>query len=718
MKIKILFILILVVIYSSQIIIAQESVHSTGPIPKIKIDNAPIIISNSNDAAWSASGHTSISNQTVSLPLPEGYPIGYLYNWAPSTFASSMAANPPGFYYITETGPPAKLHQTYGYEVMPVGEIIGMGTEKPNGIAYNTVNHSFYLASSTNLYSFELLNLAATLIGPFNTGGNIIDLCFNEYGVCFAYDIVTDCAYTINISTGEASLLGPLGYDANFGQGMSYDYETQTIYLSAFNNSTFTGQLRTMNPQTGMTTLVTDWGINQIAPFECDRFDIPCIVQGPYNPNPILGATGIQVTGTSLSWTNSTNTTNVELWFGPIHNVVKVYDGPAISSYDLPTLIYNKQYIWRVICKNEICGTPGLIWSFTTEPGGYWCDEFNTLGNWTIVGPSGLTNWSSNNSSSAGGTAPELMMSWDPAFNSESKIRSVVFSLISNQWYSLSSNFFFDWYGDQSGIVTIGITYDSGATSTNLYTLTNPNGNVGPTVITGNFLTPSTGLLNAQIEITFNGNSFNIDNIYWDNMCISGLIPVELISFTSEVDNNVVTLLWQTATETNNSGFEIERLKDSKIEKLQDWERIGFVEGKGTTTEIQSYSFTDKPDPGIYKYRLKQIDYDGTFAYSSEIEVEVKAPNVFSLEQNFPNPFNPTTKIKYTIPEDVRSEKQEVLLKVYDVLGNEISILVNELKTAGSYEVEFEGSKIPSGIYFYQLKANSFVETKKMVLLK
>ena len=137
-------------------------------------------------------------------------------------------------------------------------------------------------------------------------------------------------------------------------------------------------------------------------------------------------------------------------------------------------------------------------------------------------------------------------------------------------------------------------------------------------------------------------------------------IPVELISLTAEVDNKVVTLFWQTATETNNQGFEIEKLKNSKIEKLQDWERIGFVEGKGTTTEIQSYSFQDDPEPGKYKYRLKQIDFDGTFAYSPEVEAEIKAPNVFSLEQNYPNPFNPTTKIKYTIPNVIARKRSNL----------------------------------------------------------
>jgi hypothetical protein len=200
-------------------------------------------------------------------------------------------------------------------------------------------------------------------------------------------------------------------------------------------------------------------------------------------------------------------------------------------------------------------------------------------------------------------------------------------------------------------------------------------------------------------------------------------VPVELISFTSEVEEDVVTLFWQTATEKNNSGFEIERLKDPKIEKLNDWETIGFVEGKGTTTEIQSYSFTDKTEPGKYKYRLKQLDFDGSFEYSQEIEAEVKAPNVFSLEQNYPNPFNPNTVISYQIP-----VSSNVTLKVYDVLGNEVATLVDEYRQSGKYEVEFSdkgGSayggnayRLPSGIYFYQLKAGNFIETKKMVLMK
>ena len=169
--------------------------------------------------------------------------------------------------------------------------------------------------------------------------------------------------------------------------------------------------------------------------------------------------------------------------------------------------------------------------------------------------------------------------------------------------------------------------------------------------------------------------------------------------------------------------------------QVESWEKVGFVPGFGTTTEIHHYSFIDESlQPGNYQYRLKQIDFDGSFEYSNIIEVTVDGPTEFCLEQNYPNPFNPTTKIKYQIPLSPPLLKGEseaggfVTLKVYDVLGNEIATLVNEQKPAGTYEVEFNASELPSGIsargrytsgiYFYQLKVGPFIETKKMILLK
>jgi hypothetical protein len=187
------------------------------------------------------------------------------------------------------------------------------------------------------------------------------------------------------------------------------------------------------------------------------------------------------------------------------------------------------------------------------------------------------------------------------------------------------------------------------------------------------------------------------------------IIPVELTSFSASTANGTVVLNWATATETNNSGFEVQRSTD-KI----SYSNIGFVNGYGTTAEPKSYSFTDNTvNSGAYYYRLKQIDYNGAFEYSNVIEVEVGAPDNFSLEQNYPNPFNPSTVISYQMPVN-----GNVVLKIYDVLGNEVTTLVNEFKEAGKYSIEFDASILGSGIYFYTITAGNFTSTKKMTLIK
>jgi photosystem II stability/assembly factor-like uncharacterized protein len=195
---------------------------------------------------------------------------------------------------------------------------------------------------------------------------------------------------------------------------------------------------------------------------------------------------------------------------------------------------------------------------------------------------------------------------------------------------------------------------------------------------------------------------------------INGGIPVELISFTAEFFEGKVELNWSTATETNNSGFEIHKKESGVRSQDSEWNNIGFVSGHGTTTETQHYSFTDNDvKRGKYQYKLKQIDYDGTFEHSQIVEIEIPVVNEFSLSQNYPNPFNPTTSLQYAI-----GNRQFVTLKVYDLLGREVATLINEEKSAGEYEVEFNGVSLPSGIYFYQLKAGPFVEARKMILLK
>ncbi len=202
---------------------------------------------------------------------------------------------------------------------------------------------------------------------------------------------------------------------------------------------------------------------------------------------------------------------------------------------------------------------------------------------------------------------------------------------------------------------------------------------------------------------------------YWLIKLHVDVLPIELTSFTSSVHQNNVTLNWTTATETNNQGFEIQKQAGSKQSAVGNWESISFIPGFGTTTEPKSYSFVDsKLDAGKYTYRLKQIDYDGTFEYSNEVEVAVDlTPTEFALYQNYPNPFNPTTKISYSIP-----VTENVKLAVYNLVGEEVAILIHGIVEAGYYEVTFNASDLPSGVYVYRLEASNYTSSKKLILLR
>jgi len=193
---------------------------------------------------------------------------------------------------------------------------------------------------------------------------------------------------------------------------------------------------------------------------------------------------------------------------------------------------------------------------------------------------------------------------------------------------------------------------------------------------------------------------------------LTQIVPVELLAFTASVRNSEVDLLWSTATELNNMGFEIER----SIDGQDNFVTVGFVVGKGSSTEINYYSFTDHPQlSGVNQlyYRLKQVDFDGTFSYSDVVNVSYEVPAEFVLSQNYPNPFNPSTRINYFVPQE-----SFVSIKVYDFLGREVTTLVNESKTIGSYEIVFDASNLTSGTYFYTMIAGNYSDTKKMILIK
>ena len=188
-----------------------------------------------------------------------------------------------------------------------------------------------------------------------------------------------------------------------------------------------------------------------------------------------------------------------------------------------------------------------------------------------------------------------------------------------------------------------------------------------------------------------------------------GIIPVELTSFSANVYGNAVNLNWTTATETNNSGFQVQRKSENS-----SWANAGFVAGFGTTTESKSYSFTDNNlAVGNYTYRLKQIDFNGGYEYSNEINDDVNAPLTYNLEQNYPNPFNPSTLIKYSVAKD-----GFVNVSVFNLIGEKVATLVNGNVKAGSYEVNFNASSFSSGVYFYSIEAGDFKAVRKMMLMK
>jgi hypothetical protein len=260
------------------------------------------------------------------------------------------------------------------------------------------------------------------------------------------------------------------------------------------------------------------------------------------------------------------------------------------------------------------------------------------------------------------------------------------------------------WWNDQMATII-----PEGSNVSSSFSLGDPTASWGGLGSTDNYI--PFGTVRAQCEIaelivydTLLSNEDRLAIEEYLNQKYNLIIPVELTSFSANISGSNISLTWITATELNNHGFEL----------FRNGNKIAFVEGKGATTEKQEYYYEDKDlQAGIYNYRLEQLDFDGTRSISAEVNVHLFVPEVFSLAQNYPNPFNPKTNIGFRI-----SNFEFVTLKVYDVLGNEVATLLNEEKPAGIYEVEFNASQLSSGIYFYQLNAGSYIETKKMTVLK
>jgi hypothetical protein len=213
-----------------------------------------------------------------------------------------------------------------------------------------------------------------------------------------------------------------------------------------------------------------------------------------------------------------------------------------------------------------------------------------------------------------------------------------------------------------------------------------------------------------------------------DPTCTSldAVLPVELASFSATVDGSRVNLTWSTASETNNSGFEIEHACVTCSEQAPssdlatvaenyEWKRLDFVEGYGTTSEPKTYSFsTPELEPGRHAFRLKQVDFDGAFEYSQVVEETVEIPGRFVLEQAYPNPFNPSATIRFGL-----AASQQATVRMYDLHGRVVRTLFEGAPESGAMtSVRIDADGLASGTYVVRLETDGFAESRTVVLLK
>jgi hypothetical protein len=458
-----------------------------------------------------------------------------------------------------------------------------------------------------------------------------------------------------------------------------------------------------------------------------------------FNPMTAPGANGIDWSDHILFWENPSDVQFNECYFSTDSTLVAImdtsvriqngYPSTVFNSVSIPSLSQNTKYFWCVVEYNASGNSLAPVWYFNSMPMPMFYTEYqfdSDLDGWEAIGPLGSINWHWFNTSNAGGYPGEMAFLWDPVFIGDSYIMSPEIPCPAGATLMIEFHYYEVWWSDTI-VVGSAITSDNGNTWSSIWEL-HATGNVGPDI----FYTTISAPGNFRIGFYYTGDSNNIDFLYVDNISVFTAatisFPPSLLQAQASLTEQKVTLNW-------NAGVPIGQPLGYKIQR-----KNGLPEDDSTYVDLLetaagTHTFDDETVEldHNYTYRIAMLSGPGyvshfgneATAYVPDELTSVKTanqlPSEFSLEQNYPNPFNPTTKIKYNIPNVIANgakQSQFVILKVYDIIGNEIATLVNEEKIAGNYEVDFNGAGLPSGIYFYQLKAGSFVETKKMILLK
>lgn len=728
-----------VMLFAFTIMVLGQSMQTSVGLSPSRVDEKSVTHYGTGTFPEATFGYGSdalMSNNFVQFPFPAGTPFTTL-SVGPD-WLSGADFGPGGFIYGCGFN-----NQTSPYPLFQVDPNTGVFTQVatvtlaqfPTSMGYHEASNTMYLGTTdiatSNLYTIDVNTGATTLIGPISNCPGLIAIAVRCDGAIFGVDIVNDNLVSIDPNTGAGTIVGPLGFAANFAQDADFDNASGNMYLAAYNATVSAGEFRLVDLGTGGSTVVATWTGSEVTGMALDgTCGPPCPVGAPSNPNPPSGSIDIPINPGNATWTNDPAATAVEVWFGPAGNLTQVYNGPVINTIAIPgPLSYFTNYGWRVVNKNDTCGTSGPTWTFRTvqDPNlNCWTDDFEAgTGAWTIVVDAGgapsclfqiynppYPNTYQLPATSSGGV---FALDSDDCNGTTGNARST--ATITNPFnFSIYQTVYVEWDNDWNAIDADDFAYVEVSLDGTTWT---PVVTFNATDVRGTheyYDISSIAALQPTVYVRVRSIQpgwdwfWAIDNF---SVCGSNPVPVELTSFAAVVNADDVTLNWSTATETNNQGFQVERSNGGA------YEIVGYVAGHGTTTEIQNYSYTDQNvKAGTYMYRLKQVDYDGSYEYSEVVSVDVVGPKEFILNQNYPNPFNPATKISFSL-----AVESKVALKIFDVLGQEVLTLVNNNFTAGSHEVEFDASNLNSGVYFYRIEADGvdgqkFSSVKKMILSK